>query len=381
MKTASRGALTTPARPRRLSRAARAAVALTTLGIAAGIPVAAAGASTSHTESLLTKGMKFYKGKTITLVSPDSPGGGFDQWARLLQPALATYLHATVNVENIPAGNTVAGQDTVAKATPNGLTVGWLNAGPDIEDEILNIPALNFNPLREAFLGATAPGQTAIVTLNSSACSQYSNFGAVLNATSANKISEALQTTGTGTFFMLMVNAAFGIQFSPRTGYQSTNAQVQGFTRGDACLSEMPAATADPLVKGGKATAVALSVPLQPVSAIKPDFANVPSIAQLAKTYASHIKSQAQRNAYAALTQVNNSTRVFFTAGTVPAAQVAALRAAFQWAMLKDGTLRSNAIAEGNPVGYTPGPTAKQSFQTFYSTAKREIGVLQSVIG
>lgn len=374
-----------------MSREARSSrSALRRVGVGATVGAAAiglvataipAGASTAQHLSPLQQGLNYYRGKTITLVSPDSPGGGFDQWARLLQPALAAYLHATVDISNIPAGNTVAGQDFVAKAQPNGLTVGWLNAGPDIEDTILHLPALNFNPIREAFLGATAPGQTAIVSLNTASCSQWSSFAnLVTKSSSGNQVSEVLQTAGTGTFFMLMTNAAFGIHYRPLTGYQSTNAQVQGFVRGDGCVAEMPASVADPLVKAGKAKALALSVPLQKSSAIARDFAGVPTIAQEAAALSSHIKTQAQRNALVALSDVNASTRVFFTASAVPSPQVTALRTAFQWAMA-NGTLKSKAIAEGNPVGYETGDLAKQQYQTFLKDAAREVPVLQSVIG
>src|SRR5665213_3433289 len=115
-------------RSSRLTNVRRAARGVTIGASAVGLMSLPAGASAQPTRlSPLARGLSYYHGKTVTLVAPDSPGGGFDQWARLLQPALSAYLHASVNVANIPAGNTVAGQDTVAKAAPNGLTVGWLN--------------------------------------------------------------------------------------------------------------------------------------------------------------------------------------------------------------------------------------------------------------
>ncbi|MGH9917289.1 MAG: hypothetical protein ACRD6W_00225, partial [Nitrososphaerales archaeon] len=273
---------------RRRTRWLRTAVMLAALGVTVGLPALASASTrnkpTAHKLTAVQRGKNYYRGKTITLVSPDKPGGGFDQWSRLVAPALGAYLHATVNVSNIPAGNTIAGQDDVAKAKANGLTVGWVNAGPDIEDTILKLPALNFNPVREAFLGATAPGQTAILVLNTSACAKYDSFASLIENSKSSPVSEVLQTAGTGTFFILMVNEAFGIHYRALTGYASTADQVQGFTRGDGCLTEMPAATAAPLVTAGKARALALSVPLQKVAAINKDFTGVRSIAQEAKT-------------------------------------------------------------------------------------------------
>ncbi|HVB04762.1 MAG TPA: hypothetical protein VNF07_00730 [Acidimicrobiales bacterium] len=365
---------------------ARVALSAAIVGVGVGVPAAAASASTTHRASPaitdLAKGQNYYKGKTLTFVAPDSPGGGFDQWARNLAPELAKYLKATVNVTNIPAGNTVAGQDAVAHSAANGLTVGWANAGPDVENTVLGLPALNFNPEREAFLGATAPGQTAVVVLNSPACSQFTSFDSLVNGSStAAKIKETLQTTGTGTFLMLMLDSAFGIQYQPITGYQSTSAQTQGFTRGDGCLDELPAATADSLVTGGKARAILLSAPFQSGAAIASHFAGVPTAAQ---EYAKHktviAGSKARAAAWATFLDIQNSTRIFFAPVATKTPERDALTWAFQKSM-KDPTLLALLRAQGNPTGQETGAQAKASYVQFLKDAHREIGVLHSVIG
>lgn len=367
-------------------RLARVVLSAATVGVAVGLPATMASASRAHRASpaitVLKKGQKYYAGKTITFVAPDSPGGGFDQWARNVAPYLAKYLKATVNVTNIPAGNTVAGQDTVAHSTPNGLTVGWMNAGPDVENTVLGLPALNFNPQREAILGATAPGQTAVVILNTPACAQYKSFDSLVNgSSSATKIKETLQTTGTGTFLMLMLNSAFGIQYQPITGYQSTSAQTAGFSRGDGCLDELPAATADALVTGGKARAILLSAPFQQGAQIASHFAGVPTAAQeYAKYKKSITASKARTAAWATFLDIQNSTRIFFA----PIATTAPERAALTWAFQKsmtDAGLIALAQSQGNPVGQISASQAQASYVQFLKDAHREIGVLHSVIG
>ena len=340
------------------------------VGLAAGLVMTNVGGASNnptakappHSQgSALARGLAYYRGKTMTFVSPDKPGGGFDQWARLVAPALASYLHATVNVDNIPAGNTVAGQNEVAHSAQSGLTVGWLNAGPDIENNVLNLPALNFNPLREAFLGATAAGQTAILSLNSPSCPRYSSFASfVRESTAAQPAHEVLQTSGTGTFFMLMVNESFGIHFRPLTGYASTADQVQGFVRGDGCITEMPAAVADGLVTTGKARVLALSLPMQKQSAISEDYASAPTIAQEAAQLHSVINSTARRNAFAALTDVDSSTRVFFAPSATPTPQVTALRAAFKWAM-NNGAVPRTRYARATPLAGRAAPRRSPS--------------------
>jgi tripartite-type tricarboxylate transporter receptor subunit TctC len=70
----------------------------------------------------------FFEGKTITIVVPYNPGGGFDSFVRLLQPYLEEELGTTtVNVENRPGGGGLIGANEVFQADPDGLTIGLIN--------------------------------------------------------------------------------------------------------------------------------------------------------------------------------------------------------------------------------------------------------------
>jgi tripartite-type tricarboxylate transporter receptor subunit TctC len=70
----------------------------------------------------------FFEGKTLTIVVPYNPGGGFDSFARLLEPYLEEELDGTeVNVENRPGGGGLIGANEVFQADPDGLTIGIIN--------------------------------------------------------------------------------------------------------------------------------------------------------------------------------------------------------------------------------------------------------------
>lgn len=65
-----------------------------------------------------------YPDRTITIVVAYPPGGFNDQVARLLAEDLGTRFDETVIVDNRPGGGTVVGTDLVAKAEPDGYTLG-----------------------------------------------------------------------------------------------------------------------------------------------------------------------------------------------------------------------------------------------------------------
>jgi tripartite-type tricarboxylate transporter receptor subunit TctC len=65
-----------------------------------------------------------YPDHPVRLVVPQAAGSATDNFARLLAPALAKQLGQSVVVDNRPGGALTVGIDAVAKAAPDGYTIG-----------------------------------------------------------------------------------------------------------------------------------------------------------------------------------------------------------------------------------------------------------------
>ncbi len=65
-----------------------------------------------------------YPGETITIAVAYPPGGFNDQVARMIAEDFSARWDVTVVVDNRPGGGTVVGTDYVAKADPDGYTIG-----------------------------------------------------------------------------------------------------------------------------------------------------------------------------------------------------------------------------------------------------------------
>ena len=71
-----------------------------------------------------------YPSKPITMVVPFPPGGSTDVIGRLFAAKLGERLRQTVVVENKPGANTGIGAAAVARAAPDGYTLGFSSISP-----------------------------------------------------------------------------------------------------------------------------------------------------------------------------------------------------------------------------------------------------------
>ncbi|NDY93329.1 tripartite tricarboxylate transporter substrate binding protein [Ideonella sp. TBM-1] len=87
-------------------------------------------------------------GKTVRLVVPFPPGGNVDLSARLLAPELGRELGLTVVVDNRAGAAGIVGLDSVAKAAPDGTTVGIASPVNHLAAPALH-PRLPYDPVRD----------------------------------------------------------------------------------------------------------------------------------------------------------------------------------------------------------------------------------------
>src|SRR5665647_3077918 len=67
--------------------------------------------------------------QTIRIVVSFGPGGGADIIGRILAESMQAKLGKAVIIENKPGAGGILGNDVVAKATPDGYTLGIMTAG------------------------------------------------------------------------------------------------------------------------------------------------------------------------------------------------------------------------------------------------------------
>jgi tripartite-type tricarboxylate transporter receptor subunit TctC len=86
-----------------------------------------------------------YPNKPITMIVPYAAGGSSDARARQIAQKISEYLGQSVVVDNKSGGSGNIGTNAIAKAAPDGYTIGIGNFGPLTVNKSL-IPSTPYNP-------------------------------------------------------------------------------------------------------------------------------------------------------------------------------------------------------------------------------------------
>ena len=102
---------------------------------------------------------EFYRGKTVRILVGSPPGGGYDIYARLVTPALAAKLGATVLVENKDGNGGLAALATLLVRPADGLTIMNGSAEAAILSQMLARPGATWDVTKLNWLAklASAP--------------------------------------------------------------------------------------------------------------------------------------------------------------------------------------------------------------------------------
>ena len=335
------------ARWRRIATVGAAAAASATLLAACSSSSSSSAASGSGSGSGSSASTSsYFKGKTITLISPDAPGGSYDSYARLFAPYVAKELGATINVEDVPAAGTLQGTNQMAAAKPNGLTIGMVNVGGDIASLVEKQPGENFNMAKLSWIGQPAQIPNALVTQPGSGVSSFSGILHPSGPVSALDI-----RNGIGDMLIRVIYGAFGVPHKLDTGFEATSALKQGFLAKDGQTILEAMSTLYPLISGNEAKPLLVVGPTS-LASYQKVLGGVPTLqTELSSTQLSSTKNAAVTEALA----LSNLSDDFAAPPGLPASELSALRKAFSEAATSSA-LKAQAVKESLPLAFISGP-------------------------
>jgi tripartite-type tricarboxylate transporter receptor subunit TctC len=201
-------------------------------------------------------------GRAMRLIVPFPPGGAVDLLGRLTAERLGTVLGQTVVVENRGGAGGNIGADALAKAAPDGNTIGIIGvttlcAAPFLYRNLPFDPQRDLAPVSEIVTGAVL----CVVNAEAAARNGWTDFRSLIAWARANPERVRMGSSGTGTTSHLTieaVNRATGariLHVPYRGGAPAINDVLSGTI--DMMFDVMPALM--PHVEAGRLRALAVS--------------------------------------------------------------------------------------------------------------------------
>jgi len=196
-----------------------------------------------------------YPAKAIRFIVPFAPGGSADTIGRLLAQEMAKSLAQPVLVDNRPGGGGTIGVDTVAKAAPDGHTIGIAATGAlAINVTLMKLP---YDPLKDlAPVSKLADIPMVIVAHPASGIDSVKDLIARAKARPG---SLAYGTTGVGSAMHLsgeMLKSITGVELV-HIGYKGSAPAVVDVMAGQIPIAIVDLTSALPHVRSGRIKALA----------------------------------------------------------------------------------------------------------------------------
>lgn len=213
-----------------------------------------------------------YPDKAVRIIVPFAAGGPTDVVARTIAEGLSEELKQPFVVENRPGAGGAIGTDALAKAKPDGYTLGVTGTGSITVIPFLD-PKLSYNPSRD--LTAVAMLSTLDLLIVARSDYKFNSMKELIDFARSKPGELTYSTAGVGTPAHLDMENLWNLSNvkALHVGFSGDVPAINGILSGDVNTGLISATAAAALVQGGKLKAIAFGGPGR--SSTFPDLASV----------------------------------------------------------------------------------------------------------
>ncbi len=196
--------------------------------------------------------------KPVRLIVPFPPASTPDLLARIVADGLSGRIGKPVVVENKPGAGGMIGTDAIAKAAPDGYTIGVSITGPLVNDTLL-YRKMAYDPFRDLAPITLAVNQPCVLIANPAF--DGPDLKSALQTLRASPGKYNYASLGNGTvahLAMELISARSGLRMV-QVAYPGSGQAVAALIEGEVQLGCMPAGTAIPQVSAGKVKALGVA--------------------------------------------------------------------------------------------------------------------------
>jgi len=118
----------------------------------------------------------YYKGNTINFIVPYNPGGGYDEYARMIAPYLEKYTGARVDIKNVPGSGGMKGAVEIFNAPADGTYIGIINGSAMVTNQLAEIEGANYKVGQYNYLGRIVADQRVLVAASNSGIKSFKDM-------------------------------------------------------------------------------------------------------------------------------------------------------------------------------------------------------------
>jgi tripartite-type tricarboxylate transporter receptor subunit TctC len=198
-----------------------------------------------------------YPSRPIKLIVPYPPGGGADSVARIVAQSLGERIKATVIIENRPGAATNLGMDAVARATPDGYTLGLATSNIAINPPLY--PTMPYKPKEDLAAVSLLSKGLYVLVVNPTVPAKSVKELIALAKAKPDSLNAAIAGFGTpGHLALAQFNLLAGVQISP-VPYQGAAPAINALLSNTAQVLFISLASALPHVKAGTLRMLAIT--------------------------------------------------------------------------------------------------------------------------
>lgn len=314
---------------------------------------------------------EFYQGKTIRIIVPFSPGGGFDSYSRLIARHIGKHIPAkpTVIVENMTgAGGLIAYNYLYKIAKPDGLTIGNFH-GYQILNQLIGLPGIEFDVRKFEWIGVPVGDNGACALTQASGITSLEKWKEAKTPVKLGAVAQPGDTTYNSA---KILKDALHLPIQLVAGYKGTSdirlAAESGEVAGGCWTWESISATWQKALDAGT-----VSVVVQLTSRPHPELSNVPLATDLAKT------EDARLLLMAAVIDPNAMVRNYILPPGTSKDHVQTLRRAFMDTM-KDPEFLADAKKAKLAIDPVSGEEVERTVATFFKLDSKIVTRLKEVL-
>jgi tripartite-type tricarboxylate transporter receptor subunit TctC len=219
---------------------------------AVAVAMLATGAAKAQT------GSQSWPTRTVRIIVPFAPGSTPDSLGRILADRMQTRLNVPFVVENKPGASGNTGTDAVAKADPDGATIGLSIVGPLALNKLL-FKTLPYDPAEDlAPITIVATQPSVLVASNALGVKDFAGFAAMLKRDSA-KLNYGSIGYGSLSHLAMAAIAMKSDAHPEHIAYAGSPNVVTALTRNDVQMAVLPAAAVVSQAQAGMLTMLAVT--------------------------------------------------------------------------------------------------------------------------